>query len=300
MGIVLGVAGTMRKVRLEDFLQDRKIVGEIRAQKSRLIMIIGGADTGKTTLVQCLADSLSEEMDVGVVDLDVGQSHIGPPTTVGWGTLTGGFNDWGSIRVRDFYFTGSVTPPASLLPILAGSKLMTECALAASKKVIVDTTGLVDEPAGRVLKQGKIDLLRPDLIIALERRNELSLVLQPYEFSVIPGIFRVPVPSSVRHRDVFRRASYRTEMFKAYFAQAHMHEVSLDSTALRFTGKRFNVGSAVLDNRLVSFRNRENNDIAVGIIRGVSEHGNSLRVLSPMEMHQEYTTLVIGMATVTL
>ena len=39
--------------------------------------------------------------------------------------------------------------------------------------VIIDTTGLVHE-SGRILKNYKIDAVRPDVVVALERRNELA------------------------------------------------------------------------------------------------------------------------------
>lgn len=54
------------------------------------IMVLGGADTGKTTLIEYLADLLANKFSVGIVDCDTGQSHIGPPTTIAWGRVGGG------------------------------------------------------------------------------------------------------------------------------------------------------------------------------------------------------------------
>ena len=47
-------------------------------------LVLGASDTGKTTLVETLAGKLAEAGPVAVVDADIGQSHIGPPATVGW------------------------------------------------------------------------------------------------------------------------------------------------------------------------------------------------------------------------
>jgi hypothetical protein len=45
--------------------------------------------------------------------------------------------------------------------------------------VIVDTTGYI-EGTGRVLKSYKIEAVRPDLIVAIEKRGELETVLRSH------------------------------------------------------------------------------------------------------------------------
>ena len=54
-------------------------------RRARVTMVVGASDTGKTTLTAYLAGALAARGEtVAVVDADVGQSEIGPPTTVGW------------------------------------------------------------------------------------------------------------------------------------------------------------------------------------------------------------------------
>ena len=54
-------------------------------------VVIGEVNSGKTTLVARLASALfARGRSVGVLDADVGQSEIGPPTTVGLGRRTTG------------------------------------------------------------------------------------------------------------------------------------------------------------------------------------------------------------------
>ncbi len=59
-------------------------------------LLLGAADTGKTSLVLALANELSAQRPVGIVDADIGQSHIGPPTTVGC-RITGARKDCGDL-----------------------------------------------------------------------------------------------------------------------------------------------------------------------------------------------------------
>ena len=59
------------------------------AARSRVTVVIGESDTGKTSLVAALANALfSRDATVAIVDADIGQSEIGPPTTVGLGRVT--------------------------------------------------------------------------------------------------------------------------------------------------------------------------------------------------------------------
>ncbi len=92
--------------RLENFIKEPIILREIQNPHVRLVMVIGMSDTGKTALIECLADYLSKQTDVGIVDLDMGQSHIFLPTTVSWGKVRKGFKIWQSIKADEFYFTG--------------------------------------------------------------------------------------------------------------------------------------------------------------------------------------------------
>lgn len=76
--------------RLEDFSIDPGLMERLSGEGPLVIMVVGGIDTGKTTLVEVLSDYLSKRAPTGVVDLDMGQSHIGPPSTVAWAAVDGG------------------------------------------------------------------------------------------------------------------------------------------------------------------------------------------------------------------
>ena len=47
-----------------------------------VVLVIGSNDTGKTTYCRNLVEQgVSQGLKVGLVDADVGQSQVGPPTT---------------------------------------------------------------------------------------------------------------------------------------------------------------------------------------------------------------------------
>ena len=58
------------------------------AAAARVTLVLGATDAGKTTLVTRVAGALAGAGHaVAVVDADLGQSHVGPPTTVGLGRV---------------------------------------------------------------------------------------------------------------------------------------------------------------------------------------------------------------------
>lgn len=260
---------------------------------NRLVMVMGGSDTGKTTLVERVAGLLSGDAEVGVVDLDMGQSHIGPPTTIAWGKARPGLRDLSGVVAEDFYFTGTVSPMGSLLPAVVGAKMMTDKALSSCKRVVVDTTGLIAEPSGRVLKQHKIDLLSPDIILALEHSEELSHILDSFRSHELPKIHRLSVPREVRAKTVARRSQFRFEKMKEYLLNAGHLEVSIEDVALRFTG-RPPQSLHDLKDKIVSFRDEKNKDIALGFVEGVLLREKRLRIRTPLEGKGGGSSLVIG------
>lgn len=255
-----------------------------KAPGARLVMVVGGSDTGKTTVVEALAGEMSREGDAAVVDLDMGQSHIGPPSVVSWGSVGGGFPGWGAVPVEGWYFTGALSPPGSMLPAIVGARKMVEEALGACPRAVVDTTGLVTD-AGRVLKQYKVELLRPDAVVVLEREGELSDILDTIG-SEGPVVVRPGIPSKVRRKSVEERAAHRTKRFRDFFRGAVVRsatpEVRLAYTRDRVTGR-------ALEGRVASLRDPSGRDLALGVVECA---GREILVRTPYE--GEFETILVG------
>ncbi|MCP4403944.1 MAG: hypothetical protein GY801_42390, partial [bacterium] len=160
------------------------------ALRARVILAIGSRDCGKTTFVTHLANELFRQgYSVGAIDSDVGQSDIGPPTTIGFGTVKSELNALGDVDVRKLYFVGSVTPRGHLPAMLLGSRKLLDRALAGGlQKILIDTTGFISGQAGRILKQQKIQALEPDLLICLQAQQECEHILKAYASQSRPEI----------------------------------------------------------------------------------------------------------------
>src|SRR2546429_86573 len=81
------------------------------AARARVTLILGTSDTGKTFLTARLAAALAARGErVAVVDADVGQSEIGPPTTVGLGRVSRALARLGDAEVWALEFVGDTSP----------------------------------------------------------------------------------------------------------------------------------------------------------------------------------------------
>ena len=274
---------------------EREIMKAILSSQARSIMIVGGADTGKTSLIEALADLLSRDSRMGILDLDMGQSHIGPPTTLGWGVVSKGFKGWERIKTAGLYFTGATSPPGNLLSSLAGARLLLDRALQRCDKVVIDTTGLISEPLGRVYKQYKIDLLSPDIVIGIERTDELGHILDAYRYQRRPKVFRVPVSQLAIQKTIIRRTDWRAQKYREYFEDVKELRIDSSSVGLRFTRDIEEYG---LEGRLVSFRDNVQRDLALGYITDTGLVKGRISVRTPLKKGAAYTTVIIGRAKV--
>ncbi|MDO8426828.1 MAG: Clp1/GlmU family protein [Deltaproteobacteria bacterium] len=278
---------------LEYLRKETTILTRLLEPKVRVIMVIGGPDTGKTAFVESLSGFLSERASTAILDLDMGQSHIGPPTTIAWGKVEGGFKGWDRVKAEDFYFTGALSPPGNLVPSIVGAKRVLDLALPECEKLVIDTTGLIAGALGRLFKLYKIELLSPDIIIGLERDAELGHILDPLKFDKRP-VVRLKVDEAVSYKSPDIRAEHRAEMFRGYFLNSGTIEVNLSKAGVRYT--RGDEGGD-LTGRIVSLRSGDK-DLALGAVERHEIKKNSLLIRTPLKKGAKFTTVIIGEAAI--
>jgi len=163
----------------EDRREVIKVIEELRRPVK--VMILGGVDSGKTTLAVFLTNELLKSgFKVGVIDSDVGQKGILPPGLISLGFPEKVFNSLEEIKAGKHYFVGTITPNQFFGEMITGVKLLVNEALDTADVVIIDTTGLIHGP-GVELKRMKIEVIQPEIIIALQKNNELEDIIQPFE-----------------------------------------------------------------------------------------------------------------------
>jgi polynucleotide 5'-hydroxyl-kinase GRC3/NOL9 len=236
------------------------------------LLLLGAADTGKTTLMSALADRLVPKQPVALVDADTGQSHIGPPTTVGWTVIDPATRvnpapppfsaETAELAARGIAFVGDITPVGHLLQLTAALMLCVEQAEQAADVILIDTPGLVTGGAACSLWWTIQRLLRPERIIAIQRENELGDVLAGLQagFSVVE---MVKAPPELRRKSPEARQQHRRRLFDRYFQNASACTLDLDNVSVRATRRMTPDDSA---GRIIGLTDVTGQDVAIGVI----------------------------------
>lgn len=249
------------------------------------IFLLGGSDTGKTSLIEALLEILIGNYSVGIIDCDMGQSHIGPPTTVGWAKVEREFSGWEELKLEDFYFVGSLSPSANIQRTLEGVKFIFNRAKEKTEKIILDTTGYIQGFEAIDFKIRKIELVQPDLIIALQREDELEVILKNFRDK---QIFRMSVPLEAKSKSQAERVTYRDRSFKRYFSQDPKEFIFSEEIF-----RRLNEEDLDITDRIVSLQDDEERDLALGKI--LEKKNTGILVLTPLNDTKRVHKIIIGL-----
>lgn len=279
-------------------------------------MVLGASDTGKTTWVAAAARRLAQRglLPFAIVDADIGQSTIGPPTAVALSCIKEKPEREFSLHVlpvQALSFVGSLTPVGHLLQTVVATKRMVDKAFhARARAVLVDTTGLIDQGAGFQLKLRKIDLLAPAHLIVLQRGTELEDLLSVLRERPGLQIHRLRVSPSAKARSPAQRSRYRADLFYAYFRNAAA--LKLDPRRLSILspakGRYLSIPEGAppsvvkpdwlrkedLAGLLVGLNNSANETLALGLLQTVSEDRREIHVRTPLSEGSAVRVLQLG------
>jgi polynucleotide 5'-hydroxyl-kinase GRC3/NOL9 len=244
-----------------------------------LLLIIGAPNSGKSTFANWLHGQLARDgRRVAFLDGDVGQSALGPPTTL---TL--------ALPQLVHWFVGDVSPRGRMLPLVVGAGRLARRALeAGAETVIVDTTGLVQAIHGGVaLKHALVDQLQPETLLALQQEDELEAILAPLRRLPRPRVIELPVCQAARRRDVQERQVHRAEAFRRYFDGAGVVRLSLRGRAV-FGGRAF------APRRLLALQDADGFALALGVIVAYNQARDELDARAPLNDLRAVASVQLG------
>jgi len=193
------------------------------------VLVLGATDTGKSICTLLFANFwVKHGRKVEIVDVDMGQSDLGPPATMGMVVIDRPIRSLEEVLVDALYFVGSTSPLNYFLPTICGTKkLIDEGKKKGAEIIIVDTTGLVKGNPGRTLKENMIDIISPSHIIVLQREDELEHILKNINLTDRIVIYRLSPCAEVKRKTYFQRREAREEKFRKYFKRASFLKVNL-------------------------------------------------------------------------
>jgi polynucleotide 5'-hydroxyl-kinase GRC3/NOL9 len=271
-------------------------------EEKGMAILLGATDTGKSTLAKFLIFNLCQRgLKVALVDADIGQSFLGPPTTIGFSVFKSD-PDWELLlSPPEIFFVGSTTPEGHFPIHLKGVKRMVDKAPSyGAEVIIVDTTGFILGDAGKELKRRKIDLLSSRFIIALQKSDEIEHVLDLYKENPLYKIIRLPLSDQVRPKSMEERRIHRTNKFQDYFKHAVIQEVAIENVQIE--GEVLDPNGDILpldwalkiNGLLIGLKDSNDETLALGVIRNYIKERKVLRVFTPLREIQGVKTIQLS------
>lgn len=264
------------------------------------IIVIGGSDTGKTTLCQWLLSKLPQESRPALVDSDIGQSQIGPPTCIGW--------RFAGSPLYEFFFTGDITPATSPTATLAYTvRCVWDAETAGARLVLMDTSGYLGGRGGFELKSNKLELLSatgPGLqVVTIGDSPDLRRLLAAWHRDERVTIHRLPQAEVLQAKSRALRVEWRRARFEEYFGGLDLRKISLSQRALSGLSTAAELQAAGKDWRdleglLVCFHDAQRRGICLGLLHRLDLKERELLVRAP-ETAEQAEGIMFGTLRVT-
>jgi polynucleotide 5'-hydroxyl-kinase GRC3/NOL9 len=252
------------------------------AARVRVTVIVGAGDTGKSTLAAQLASALvARGARVAVVDADVGQSEIGPPTTVSLGAVTRPLTRLRDARRLALEFIGDTSPVRRIAHTADASGRLVRRALAGGfAHVIVDTGGLVEGALGLALKRAKLRAIDPDLVIVVQRKDESEPLVRALGDAERPTIVRVAASPAATRRTQTQRRQHRDRALADYLRGAIAIRVPTDRVDTR--APRGAPPLALVEGLLLGIVDAEGETLGIARLASVEAEAGTLVIETPI------------------
>ncbi|MHA1860352.1 MAG: Clp1/GlmU family protein [Candidatus Asgardarchaeia archaeon] len=202
------------------------IIKNASTKKPTIVMVLGDIDVGKTSFViYCANMMVRQGLRIALIDADIGQSDIGPPTCIGLTVVESPFKDLSSLKVINSSFVGATSPTGVTHRVISGIlKLIRDSIRMKVDAIIIDTTGWIRESRAIDFKISKIKSINPDIIVLIEEGDDL--------YKLFDGIFgftiKVEPSKYVRKRSREDRRKIRASTYRKHFSDSRVVELKMD------------------------------------------------------------------------
>jgi len=235
-----------------------------------VVLLLGGADTGKTTLGRLLvADAAAAGLTTAYVDGDVAATTVGPPAcaSLHWIRETADLEDLS--RADEIRFVGSTEPQGVVLPHVVAVASLVDLARAEADLVVLDTTGVVGGVVGQTLKYHLVELCRPTLVIAMQRGGEMEPTIGMLRRFLSARVAIAGPPEELVPRSPVERHRARVAAFAAALG-GELQRWRVQSTVFAPTlPEGFDLSR--LDGMLVGIQDDRGRCLGLGVLESVGE-----------------------------
>lgn len=221
-------------------------------EKPVTVMVIGGVDSGKTSFCTYLVnDALKKKWKVAIIDADLGQSDVGPPSTIGFNHIAEPVKDLFEIKAEDAHFVGLTSPSGAVNSVTKGLTELKNRALRTDLDLLViNTDGWIEGPEAAEYKIQLTERVSPDVVVGIPQRDELKSILTSFKGE---KNIAIDSPQVVRRRNREKRKILRELSYKKYLKQARVQSFTLN--LVKVEGAPISTGSHLTIKHRETMRN---------------------------------------------
>lgn len=211
------------------------------------VMIIGGVDSGKTSFCVYLTNkTLKKKQRVTVIDADLGQADLGPPSTISSCRMTKSIRDPFEVNAESIFFIGATSPSSAVSKVIDGIADMKARALKREVAIIIiNTDGWIEGEDAIVYKVALTKQIKPNIVVGIQEQNELTFLLGALTET---QTLIIESSSAVRKRDREERKLLRELGYKKYLKKVTIQSFPL--SWIRISGVPFGTGMPPNRNRM--------------------------------------------------
>ena len=190
-------------------------------------IVLGTVDSGKTSFCTYLINRLlREKKKVAILDGDLGQSDIGPPSTVAYTFVTKPLTDLFNLEAKNAFFVGVTSPNTAIDKVIEGLTLLKkEISCNNPDFIVINTDGWVEGEEAVNYKVQLVKELNPDIIFCIQQKDELT----PFLNTLVKFItIVVDSPSAIKQRSREKRRSLRELGYMKYLRNAKVQSLPLN------------------------------------------------------------------------
>ncbi len=234
-------------------------------QRPSSVLVIGEGTSGKTSFVTALAqEGFRQGLKVAVLDMDIGQSNIGPPTTMGLGYIKTDFHFLSEIPAAHIYFVGHTSPIGKEIIFAEGLKNLIPRIEKVDLAVVESVAFFKDLDFRNKMLAFETEIIRPYYIVVLKEHTLYQEKKTP------EGGIVFSLPALVRRikRNLGQRKRFRVESWKRYLREGRTYSAIIPDNKSYSPSEVIGLPVGITDNK--------GNHLAVGIVYNATDSSFSI------------------------
>ncbi len=183
------------------------------------VMVMGEVDSGKTSFCTYLLNqALRMKWRAAIIDADLGQSDVGPPSTIGFSRVTASIKDLFEIEAERAYFVGLTSPSQVINRVIGGLVELKNTVEGADVDfLVINTDGWVSGEEAVSYKVGLTEKVAPDVVVGMQETDELAPILTALKDT---KTLAIDPPPAIKKRSREKRRVLRELGYKKYLKKA--------------------------------------------------------------------------------